>query len=294
MSAKLQQIRTLTLAQLHSAGFAEQAAKAGLSLFDSAAWKYLQQELITVDEHMRAEMVRAAAISVHTPITDCVMILGPTGTGKETFARAFAQPDLPFVAINCTSLPDYLVESELFGHKVGAFTGAINEKIGLFEAAGSGVLFLDEIGDMPATMQAKLLRVLQQRRIRRVGDTVEREIKCRVVAATHTNVERTLRPDLRWRLCTHTITTVHLAERLKDVDLYIRTHAPEFFGTLEGDLSGNYRSLQSAIAKARLARVISQAGTPPASPHLTTASAQAVVVGTTCANNNNSEQKKES
>jgi transcriptional regulator with PAS, ATPase and Fis domain len=153
-----------------------------------------------------------------------VCILGETGTGKEIIAHALhGNRKGNFKSINITALPNELIESELFGHVKGAFTGAIETKVGLFESAFNGTLFLDEIGDMPLTAQAKLLRAIQEKRIRRVGDVNEMEIKCRIVCATHRNLEQMVndglfREDLYWRLNIIVLKIKPLRERgLQDI-----------------------------------------------------------------------------
>lgn len=246
------------------------AKAAGLGIESSHAAQYLAEHFLTCDPHMQAQVRMCAALASHTLVHECVMILGESGTGKETFARAFAAGGLPFVAVNCTSLPDYLVESELFGHKRGAFTGAIEDRVGLFVQAGRGVLFIDEIGDMPLTMQAKLLRVLQDRKVRPVGSNTEVDVGCRVVCATHRNPRDVLRNDLYWRLCTHQIVLTPLRERPADVQLYITQTAPGLFSDIDIaniialPLTGNYRELQAIIARKRVEKVLAIAGTPPA------------------------------
>src|SRR5687767_9087991 len=127
------------------------------------------------------------------PTHSSVLILGETGTGKELVARALhdqsLRAEMPFVAINCGALPESLIESELFGHRKGAFTGADEHRIGLFEVANGGTVFLDEIGELPKAMQAKLLRFLESGEIRRVGDNASFTVDVRVVCATHRNLE---------------------------------------------------------------------------------------------------------
>jgi len=169
------------------------------------------------------EMVRAIA-----PTNSTVLITGESGTGKEVVARAIhglsSRPEGPFVSINCGALPDTLLESELFGYMKGAFTDARANKKGLFEAASGGTLFLDEVGETSPPMQVKLLRALQERRIRRVGGTDEIEVDVRVIAATNVPLEelvqqKRFREDLFYRLQVIPIRTPPLRERREDVPL---------------------------------------------------------------------------
>lgn len=158
-----------------------------------------------------------------------ILIQGPTGTGKELIAQALHGPRRgKFVAINCTSLPAELIESELFGHKRGSFTGAVNDRQGKILAADYGTLFLDEIGDMPLDMQAKLLRVLQNKRFCALGDEVEVESQFRLVCATNRDLEQcvangSFREDLFYRLNSVVLKTLPLSDRIADVGLI--THA---------------------------------------------------------------------
>jgi DNA-binding NtrC family response regulator len=160
------------------------------------------------------------------PTNSTVLILGETGTGKELVARAVHQQShraaKPFVAVNCGALPETLIESELFGHRKGSFTGADDHRVGLFEVAHGGTIFLDEIGELPKSMQAKLLRVLESGEIRRVGDNNAFEVDVRVVCATHRNLPEMVeggdfREDLMYRINTFEIRLPSLRERIDDV-----------------------------------------------------------------------------
>ncbi len=165
------------------------------------------------------------------PTSSTVLILGETGTGKELVARALhdhsTRADHPFVAINCGALPETLIESELFGHRKGAFTGADDHRVGLFEVAHGGTLFLDEIGELPKAMQAKLLRVLESGEIRRVGENKSTTVDVRVVCATHRDLqvmvaEEEFREDLMYRINTFEIHLPPLRERVEDVPALAR------------------------------------------------------------------------
>lgn len=165
-----------------------------------------------------------------------VLVHGESGTGKEVVSRRIhamsARAQSPFVAINCASVPENLIESELFGYEKGAFTGAQAARIGLFESADSGTLLLDEIGDMPLALQPTLLRVLQEGEIRRLGALVSRKVDVRVIAATHRDLAQLqaagrFRQDLRYRLEVVHLQTPTLRERMEDLPLLIR----HFLGT---------------------------------------------------------------
>jgi DNA-binding NtrC family response regulator len=157
-----------------------------------------------------------------------ILITGESGSGKEVIARAIhnsgPRVQKPFVAINCTAIPEALLESELFGHAKGSFTGAVHKKKGLFEEANGGTLFLDEIGDMSPSLQAKLLRVLQERKIRPVGDTQMIDVDVRIIAATHKDLKDAIRngrfrEDLFYRLSVIPIVVPSLRDRQEDIPL---------------------------------------------------------------------------
>jgi two-component system NtrC family response regulator len=171
------------------------------------------------------ERVRTLIAKV-APTDSTVLVLGETGTGKELVARAIHEQSLraekPFVAVNCGALPESLIESELFGHRRGAFTGADEHRVGLFEVASGGTIFLDEIGELPKAMQAKLLRVLESGEIRRVGDNESFTVDVRVVCATHRDLEEMVvegefREDLMFRINTFEIRLPPLRERTDDI-----------------------------------------------------------------------------
>lgn len=230
--------------------------------------------MIGRDEKLRqiVETIRTAA-----PSDASVLIEGESGTGKELIAAAFHteshRASRPFIRINCAAIPHELIESELFGYKKGAFTGADRDKRGLIEAAGEGTLLLDEIAEMPAHLQTKLLRVLQERKLRRVGDERELAVNFRLVSATNRDTsallaEGVLRKDLYFRISTIKIKVPPLRERLDDVilmakrfldryngqyDKNIRDISPETVSCLmRYDWPGNIRELESVIERAVL------------------------------------------
>jgi sigma-54 specific flagellar transcriptional regulator A len=181
-----------------------------------------------------------------------VLILGESGTGKEVVARNLhyhsARRDKPFVPINCGAIPAELLESELFGHEKGAFTGAISARRGRFEMAEGGTLFLDEIGDMPMTMQVKLLRVLQERTFERVGGNKVLKADVRVIAATHQDLETliqegTFREDLFYRLNVFPIDMPPLRDRMDDVPLLVN----ELIARMENEKRGSVRFTPTAM-----------------------------------------------
>ena len=219
-----------------------------------------------------------------------VLIRGESGTGKELVARSFhyssRRKERPFVAVNCAAVPEGLIESELFGHERGAFTGATDRRIGAFESASGGTIFLDEIGDTSAALQARLLRVLQEKEVQRLGSTVPRPIDVRVIAATNQKLEDAMRTgafreDLFHRLSAFPIVIPPLRERREDIPL-LANHFLERFAArqdksisglstaamrtlIQYDWPGNVRELENAIERAVLLETndVLQAGNLP-------------------------------
>ena len=186
------------------------------------------EQIITRSLHMEQLLDQAYRVAQRDV---SVLISGASGTGKELLAtaihKASKRAQKPFVAINCGALPENLLESELFGHAKGSFTGAVNEHQGLFKEADGGTLFLDEIGDMPISLQVKLLRALQEQMIRPVGSSKQIPINVRVISATHRNLntemeEGNFREDLYYRLNVVNITLPSLRERSEDIPLLAR------------------------------------------------------------------------
>jgi DNA-binding NtrC family response regulator len=230
------------------------------------------------------EQIRQIA-PTHIP----ALILGETGTGKELVARAIHESspraDRPFVAVNCGALPDSLLESELFGHRRGAFTGAERDKSGLFEHADGGTIFLDEIGDTSPALQMKLLRVLEAKEIRPLGDTRTLRVDVRVVSATHSDLESAIekgafRRDLYYRLNAVTIYVPPLRRRRVDIPFLAQHFAEElgvshaqritlqedFLESLsQRDFPGNVRELRNAVERAI---ALAAPGKPVTSAHL--------------------------
>jgi transcriptional regulator with GAF, ATPase, and Fis domain len=209
------------------------------------------------------------------PTQSAVLVLGETGSGKELIARAIhnrsPRYDRPFVPLNCAAIPHDLLESELFGHEKGAFTGAIAQKIGRFEMADTGTLFLDEVGDIPPLLQPKLLRVLQEQEFERIGSGRTHHVNVRIVAATNRNLEEMVdrnefRSDLYYRLNVFPIALPPLRKRQEDIPALV-THFVDFFSgrigkqiesipeeTMEAFKSyswpGNIRELQNMLERA--------------------------------------------
>ncbi|KFE72441.1 sigma-54-dependent transcriptional regulator [Hyalangium minutum] len=230
------------------------------------------EDLIGQSSQMRAVFKLVETVS-HSTAT--VLIQGESGTGKELVARAIhyrsARKDKPFVAVNCSALTETLLESELFGHMKGAFTGATNNKKGLFEAADGGTIFLDEIGDVPPATQVRLLRVLQEGEVKRVGANDPVKVDVRVIAATHVDLNRAksegkFREDLFYRLNVITIDLPPLRDRPEDVPLlahhFLKMYAAKLAKKVTGFTpramealtvnrwTGNVRELENVIERA--------------------------------------------
>jgi len=224
-----------------------------------------------------SQALRAVLDQVRTvaPTGSTVLIEGETGTGKELIARSIhmqsERRSRPFVKLNCAAIPLDLLESELFGHERGAFTGAVTQRIGRFEAANDGTLFLDEIGDIPLALQAKLLRVLQEQEFERLGSTHTHHVDVRVVAATNQDLagmvaEKQFRVDLYYRLNVFPIAVPPLRQRFDDVPMLVAHFVQKFSERMSKQISkisqdamdtlmrypwpGNIRELQNIIERA--------------------------------------------
>ena len=242
---------------------------------------YLQEELrgsqaegdlIGASQGLRAVMENVRQVAATEA---SVLLLGETGTGKEVIARAIhassTRKDQALVTLNCAAIPKDLVESELFGHEKGAFTGALARKLGRFELADKGTVFLDELGELPLDLQAKLLRVLQEGEFERVGGTETRRVDVRILAATNRDLARrardgSFRADLYYRLNVFPITLPPLRHRKEDLPLlvqhFVRRYAEKYgkpiaaipahaMNALEAhDWPGNVRELQHVIERA--------------------------------------------
>ena len=187
-----------------------------------------------------------------------VLVIGESGTGKELVARMIHESgpikDRPFVAVNCGAIPENLIESELFGHKRGSFTGAVSDKPGLFEVANSGTLFLDEVGELPLGLQVKLLRAIQDRTIRRVGGTQDQKIDVRIIAATNRDLEAgvakgTFREDLYYRLNVILIKTPALRDRKGDVKILAEAFLKRFSAKISRTLTGFAPDAMAALER---------------------------------------------
>jgi two-component system response regulator GlrR len=236
---------------------------------EAEAWR---SGIVTCSQRME-EVLRQARLVAASDAS--VLIYGESGTGKELFAQAIhrvsARAAGPFLAVNCAAIPENLLESELFGHAKGAFSGAVVAHRGLFQAAQGGTLFLDEIGDMPLPLQAKLLRALQDRAVRPVGSTEMVPVDVRIVSATHRDLAEnirngTFRPDLFYRLNVVSLALPPLADRREDIPLLCshfiellagrynkpaRTFAPEAIELLvNASWPGNVRQLLNVVEQA--------------------------------------------
>ncbi len=273
------------------------AAQVAIAVENALAFKEIEalknklaEEKLYLEEEIRTEfnfeeiigespaLKRALAqVELAAPASTTVLLLGETGTGKELFARAIhnlsPRRDRTFVKVNCAAIPSGLLESELFGHERGAFTGAINQKIGRFELADRGTLFLDEVGDLPLELQPKLLRVLQEQEFERLGGNRTQRVDVRVVTATHQDLaklvsERAFRSDLFYRLNVFPIQIPALRERAEDLPLLVRYFVQRFSRQLNKDVEyipadamdaltqyswpGNVRELENLIERAVL------------------------------------------
>ncbi len=202
----------------------DQLDEQSLSLEDEIDLESDFQEIVGNNTRLKAVLDNVRIVA---PADSSVLILGETGTGKELIARAIhdlsPRKNYPFVKVNCAAIPSGLLESELFGHEKGAFTGAIAQKIGRFELANRGTLFLDEVGDIPPELQPKLLRVLQEQEFERLGSTRTQRVDVRVVAATNADLanmvaEKKFRADLYYRLNVFPIAVPALRERRDDIE----------------------------------------------------------------------------
>jgi formate hydrogenlyase transcriptional activator len=273
------------------------AAQIAIAVENALAFKEIEalknklaEEKLYLEEEIRSEfnfeeiigespaLKRALAqVELAAPAGTTVLLLGETGTGKELFARAIhnlsPRRDRTFVKVNCAAIPSGLLESELFGHERGAFTGAINQKIGRFELADRGTLFLDEVGDLPLELQPKLLRVLQEQEFERLGGNRTQRVDVRVVAATNQDLaklvsERAFRSDLYYRLNVFPIQIPALRERAEDLPLLVRYFVQRFSRQLNKDVEyipadamdaltnyawpGNVRELENLVERAVL------------------------------------------
>jgi DNA-binding NtrC family response regulator len=206
--------------------------------------KYKFDNIISDNEKMQAIFTQVEKVA---DTDSTVLIYGESGTGKELIARALHynsyRQDKPLVPINCGAIPEELLESELFGHEKGAFTGATAQRLGRFELANGGTIFLDEIGEMRPSLQVKILRVLQEREFERIGGTRTIKVDVRILAATNKNLEdlvarQQFRDDLFWRLNVIPITLPPLRERLSDIPLLVAHFITRFNAEKKQHLTG--------------------------------------------------------
>jgi formate hydrogenlyase transcriptional activator len=215
---------------------ASQNGSAGRELFsfDRTSCRYGEPEIVAASRKLRDVLTQAEMVA---PTNCAVLLQGETGTGKEVVAELIhsrsPRRDHALIKVNCAAIPSGLLESELFGHERGAFTGAVAQRMGRFELADKGTLFLDEIGDIPLELQPKLLRVLQEQQFERLGGTRTVQTHVRLVAATHRNLaqlvaEGTFRVDLFYRLNVFPITIPPLRERIEDIPPLIRHFTSQY------------------------------------------------------------------
>ena len=267
---RAQQAQEVERIRLNAASSASSPARAFDQGWDADEF----QNIIGDSPALRIALARVQEVA---PTDASVMLLGETGTGKELFARAVhnrsTRRHRPFVNVNCAALPSTLIETELFGHVRGAFTGAVAMRQGRFELADGGTLFLDEIGDLPADVQAKLLRVLREGQFERVGSSQSRKVDVRIVAATHHDLEAAMkegrfRADLYYRLNVFPIALPSLRERLEDLPRLVWyfvnrrqralnrkfTNIPDtvFASLQERSWPGNVRELANVIERAMI------------------------------------------
>ena len=230
------------------------------------------EEIIGESEPLMHSLFRIKQV---TSTDSTVLLQGETGTGKELFARAIQnkskRKDKVFVKVNCASLPATLIESELFGHEKGAFTGAIQKQIGRFELAHGGTIFLDEIGELPIELQSKLLRVIQEGEFERIGSPKTIKVDVRIIAATNQNIEEQIkkklfRKDLYYRINVYPITIAPLRDRISDIPLFVEHFVKRFNHSLGKNINriskktinhlqayswpGNIRELENIIERA--------------------------------------------
>lgn len=248
--------------------------KENFRLHDALFEKFKMEGIVGNSQKMKA-VIEAAKKVADAPVT--VLIQGESGTGKELIARAIHynsnRKTSPFTAINCAAIPDNLIESELFGYEPGAFTGAVSRKTGLIESSDRGTLFLDEIGDLPLLTQTKILRVMQDKEIRRIGGKESVKVDLRFIAATNKDLEKEVaksrfREDLYYRLKVVTLNLPPLKERKEDIEelamFFIKKYSVEFGKRVKGinhgalkalsdyHWPGNIRQLESVIERAVL------------------------------------------
>jgi PAS domain S-box-containing protein len=255
-------------------GLKEQLEFENIELRKEIQKSHLHGGIVSESEAMKTVMLQAERVA---KTDSSVLLLGETGTGKEILGRAIHEMSTrsngPLIVVNCAAVPSGLIESELFGHEKGAFTGANSRQIGRFEAAKSGTIFLDEIGELPSDVQVKLLRVLQERKIERLGSNKSIGIDVRIIAATNRDLEQAIkeekfREDLYFRLNVYPITIPPLRERPEDIKELVQLFVQEFSGSMgkpvkkvtqvsmdrlrNYSLPGNVRELRNLVERAMI------------------------------------------